>query len=272
MDLNEEGEEGDINFNENENEENLIQNEAEIDEQELDINNGEQGDEEDSNSDHRFPYIEDTSWIHWFCKLEGNEFFVEIDESFIKNKANLIGIKCKDYLNKILSSNAPAESSLNEDLEEELQGIKEVYGLIHKRFITTSKGLALMREKYLNGVFGRCPRVVCNKQVLIPVGLSEDLKYSKVKVYCPICCQVYKPSRYKGRNISLDGAYFGTSFAQIFFMNYPDLKPKIKEEKLYIPKLYGFKIFGMVGSKYYCKTREELFKKMDQLSISHEED
>ena len=40
-----------------------------------------------------------------------------------------------------------------DDLEEELQGIKEVYelyGLIHKRFITASKGLALMREIYLN--------------------------------------------------------------------------------------------------------------------------
>jgi hypothetical protein len=39
-----------------------------------------------------------------------------------------------------------------------------------------------------------------------------------------------------------------------------------------IPKLYGFKIFGMIGSKYYTKDRKELFKKMDQLGINHEED
>ena len=183
MDL---GDEGDINFNDND--ENLMQNEGELDEQELlDVDNAQQIDENDSESDHRFPYVEEGGWIHWFCKLEGNEFFVEIDEDFIKNKANLIGIKCKDYLKKLLSPNAPSDNSVNEDLEEELQGIKEVYGLIHKRFITTSKGLALMREKYLNGVFGRCPRVVCDKQVLIPVGLSEDTKYSKVQVYCPIC-------------------------------------------------------------------------------------
>ena len=268
MDL---GDDGDINFNEND--DNMMQNEGELDEQELlEGDNQQQMEENDSESDHRFPYVEDTSWIHWFCKLEGNEFFVEIDEEFIRNKVNLIGIKCKAYLPKLLSQNAPQENSVNEDLEEELQGIKEVYGLIHKRFITTSKGLALMREKYLNGVFGRCPRVVCDKQVLIPVGLSEDLRYSKVKVYCPICCQVYKPSRHKGRSISLDGAYFGTSFAQIFFMNYPDLKPKIKKEKVYIPKLYGFRIFGMVGSKYYTKNKEELYKKMDELNISHEEE
>ena len=36
----------------------------------LDVNNDEQIDENDSESDHRFPYVEDTSWIHWFCKLE----------------------------------------------------------------------------------------------------------------------------------------------------------------------------------------------------------
>ena len=54
-----------------------------------------------------------------------------------------------------------------------------------------------MREKYLNGVFGRSPRMTCNKQGFIPIGLSEDLRYSKVKVYCPIRCQIYKPSRYK---------------------------------------------------------------------------
>ena len=171
MDL---ADENDMNFVEND--ENMLQNEADIDEQELLEGDGaQQGEENDSESDHRFPYIEEGGWIHWFCKLEGNEFFVEIDEDFIRNKTNLIGIKCKAYLPKLLSPNPPTENSVNDDLEEELQGIKEVYGLIHKRFITTSKGLALMREKYLNGVFGRCPRVVCDKQVLIPIGLSEDL-------------------------------------------------------------------------------------------------
>ena len=37
---------------------------------------------------------------------------------------------------------------------EGLQAIKEIYSLIHKRFIFTPKGLTLMREKYLNGVYG----------------------------------------------------------------------------------------------------------------------
>ncbi len=66
---------------------------------------------------------------------------------------------------------------------ENVQQAKELYGLIHARFIQTSNGFALIREKFLNGVYGNCPRVLCNKQILLPMGLSEDLKYSRVKVF-----------------------------------------------------------------------------------------
>ena len=31
-------------------------------------------------------YIEEGGWIHWFCILEGNDFFVEIDEDLKKIK------------------------------------------------------------------------------------------------------------------------------------------------------------------------------------------
>ncbi len=65
---------------------------------------------------------------------------------------------------------------------ETVQQAKELYGLLHKGFIETSIGLALIREKYLNGIYGNCPRILCNKQNLLPMGLSEELKYSRVKV------------------------------------------------------------------------------------------
>ena len=66
----------------------------------------------------------------------------------------------------------------------------------------------------------------------------------------------------------MDGAYFGTSFPQIFFMAYPDLNPKVKKVKNYIPKLYGFRIFGKKGSKYFSKDKEELYEKMKKLNIN----
>jgi casein kinase II subunit beta len=59
----------------------------------------------------------------------------------------------------------------------------DLYGLIHARFIISSRGLHIMRAKFLNGVFGACPRVLCDRQLVLPVGMSEDLSISRVKVY-----------------------------------------------------------------------------------------
>ena len=39
--------------------------------------------------------ISDGGWIQWFCQLEGNEFFVEIDEEFFRSRSNLFGIPKK---------------------------------------------------------------------------------------------------------------------------------------------------------------------------------
>ena len=212
-------------------------------------------DENDSNSDNRFPEVSEGGWLEWFARLEGNEFLCEIDRDFITNKSNLIGIKCEQYLDTLLSPDAPNDAtSLTEEYLDTLQAVKEVYGKIHKRFIKTAKGLALIREKYLNGVYGTCPRILCDKQILLPIGLSEDEKFSRVKVYCPLCEEVYN-TRHQGFDI--DGAYFGTSFPQAFLMAYPDLNPKLKEYKGYIPKLFGFRIFGKLGSKYYTKDPEK---------------
>ena len=222
-------------------------------------------DENDSNSDNRFPEVSEGGWLEWFARLEGNEFLCEIDRDFITNKSNLIGIKCEQYLDTLLSPDAPNDAtSLTEEYLDTLQAVKDVYGKIHKRFIKTAKGLALIREKYLNGVYGTCPRILCDKQILLPIGLSEDEKFSRVKVYCPLCEEVYN-TRHQGFDI--DGAYFGTSFPQAFLMAYPDLNPKLKEYKGYIPKLFGFRIFGKLGSKYYTKDKKELKEKKKKLNI-----
>ena len=40
----------------------------------------------------------------------------------------------------------------------------------------------MMREKYLLGTFGNCQRVLCERQLVLPIGLSEELSTSRVKV------------------------------------------------------------------------------------------
>ena len=228
-----------------------------------------------SNNDKRFPVAEPTDWIHWFCKLKGNEYFVEVDEDFIKKEENLEGIDVKNYIKVILSERKTKDFNLTQELLRDLQEIRDIYGFIHKRFINTPEGLGLMREKFINGIFGYCPRMLCNKQVMLPVGLSEDMRYSQVKVFCPLCQEVYKPRDifygYSDKKIIKfdlpDGVFFGTSFPQSFLMHFPDLDPRINNTIKYIPKLYGFRIFGKYGSKYYSENKEELKKNLLKFNI-----
>jgi len=125
----------------------------------------------------------------------------------------------------------------------------DLYGLIHQRYILTKKGLLKMRVKYHYSMFGICPRLLCDKQEVVPIGLDEELSISRVKVYCPKCEDVYLP---RIKFVDIDGAYFGKSFPIIFFQTFPELIPD-EAKKLYIPKIFGFKIFGMTGSKYENK-------------------
>jgi casein kinase II subunit beta len=269
-----EGQEDFMNDNDIEKE---IQNELEEMKENKDDLIQEDESDDDSKSDKRFPVEEPNDWIHWFCKLKGNEYFVEIDEDFLKNKENLTGIKCNKFMKTLLSEKpSPTIKELTREIIEDLSELREVYGLIHKRFINTPLGLGLIREKFLDGVYGYCPRILCNKQVLLPVGLSEDMRYSQVKVFCPLCQEVYKPTDiFYGEQIGKklykfdlpDGVFFGTSFPQTFLLHFPDLDPRITNNEKYIPKLYGFRIFGKYGSKYYTKDQNELDKKLIELGI-----
>ena len=268
-----EGENGFLNGNEINNE---IENELEeMKDNKEEIQEDDESDD-DSKSDKRFPEPEKKDWIHWFCRLRGNEYFVEIDSDFLKDKENLVGINYEKFIKTLLGEKPKNLEILNREIIEDLTEIREVYGLIHKRFINTPLGLGLVREKFLDGIYGYCPRLLCNKQVMLPVGLSEDMRYSQVKVFCPLCQEVYKPrdifygyqSNKKIYKFDLpDGVFFGTSFPQTFLLNFPDLDPRNANNEKYIPKLYGFRIFGKYGSKYYTKDQKELDKKLIELGI-----
>jgi len=105
-----------------------------------------------------------------------------------------------------------------------------------------------MKEKYMLSAFSYCPRVLCERHNVLPIGVSEELSTSRVKVYCPRCQDVYIPRQ---KQLDIDGAYFGTSFPHIFLKQFPELLPKGPAK--FVPKIYGFKIFGMRGSKYELK-------------------
>lgn len=131
-----------------------------------------------------------------------------------------------------------------DDLTEEQTEIVEsaaemLYGLIHARYILTSRGLAQMVEKLNNVEFGRCPRVYCQGQPVLPVGQSDIPRTNTVKLFCAKCQDIYYPKL--SRHANIDGAYFGTTFPHLLYQTYPELVPT-KPSFSYVPRIFGFKI------------------------------
>ena len=217
---------------------------------------------------------ESISWIDWHCSVEGHEFLAsvsrieffiqpQVDPQFVKENFNQSGLKknfsnYSEALQMILG-----ESPESDDLEKEsfsvvYQQAFDLYGLIHARFIQTPKGLLQIKAKYDENLFGNCPRVQCGNQPVLPIGLSDDLNVAKVKIYCPKCEDIFVPKGQrsahstsgKGCKALLDGAYFGKSFPLIFLMNFQKLAPEFGPET-FTPSVFGFKICGQPGSKYF---------------------
>ena len=126
------------------------------------------------------------------------------------------------------------------------RSVQDLYGLIHARFILTKRGQDKMCRKYKQCEFGVCPLLTCEAQPVLPVGLKDDLGEQNVLVYCPRCKNVMVPavmacSRYE--EVELDGAYFGSTFPHLFFMQHPHmLPPPPLTIQPYVPKVFGFRV------------------------------
>ncbi|KAL9179210.1 hypothetical protein ACHAXT_008500 [Thalassiosira profunda] len=200
---------------------------------------------------------EDGSWIAWFCHLRGNEFFCEVDEDYIQDDFNLTGLNglvpYYDYaLDMVLDVEMPMEDSLTEEQQEIVESAAEMlYGLIHARYIVTNRGMHAMYEKYRSASFGRCPRVFCQGQPVLPVGLSDLPRNYTVNVFCPRCRGLFFPKSTRQANV--DGAYFGTTFPHLYLMTHPEMIPA-RPAQQYAPRVYGFRINR---SSLYYRNQEE---------------
>lgn len=158
-----------------------------------------------------------TGWIQWFISLSDHDFLLEVDREFLSDKMNLLGLrehfsskdKYKECLRLLSSAKVPSQEDLqNQKFLELNQDTSDLYCLVHNRFVQSAVGLAKIYSKYLQSGFGNCPRALCDRQKVLPVGPVDKLRVSRVKVFCPCCEESYLP---RFQNINLDGFFFGTS-------------------------------------------------------------
>lgn len=181
-------------------------------------------------------------WRDWFLSSRGNEYFCEIDEDYLTDRFNLTGLNTEvQYYQYALDLVTDVfDMEVDDQMREQIEvNARRLYGLVHARYIVTTRGLAKMLEKFKNGVFGKCPRVICESQHLLPMGQHDVSDTSNVKLYCAKCEDIYNPK--SSRHNSIDGAFFGTSFQNILFQIYPAMMPQ-KTQRRYEPRIYGFRV------------------------------
>lgn len=205
--------------------------------------------EESSESGH------DEPWIQWFCGLKGHNFFCEVEKSYIEDGFNLYGLRAcvsnfSDSLDLILDLVGPNDS----DDSNLTHSACTLYCLIHARYVVTSHGLDAMYNKYATKEFGFCPLVQCDRQPVLPVGITDEIGVDTVKLFCPKCQCIYHPLPLKSRNSHqstlnnignglVDGAAFGTTFPHLFLMTFGNLMPeKLPPGSKYIPRVFGFRV------------------------------
>lgn len=182
------------------------------------------------------------TFLPQFISSRGNEYFCEIDEDYITDRFNLTGLNTEvhyyqhalDLITDVFDLDC--EDDMRETIEK---SARHLYGLVHARYIVTTRGMAKMVEKFKKSDFGRCPRVMCESHPLLPFGPSDNPGLKTVKLYCAKCEDIYNPK--SSRHASIDGAYFGSSFHNILFQVYPALVPT-KSRRRYEPKIFGFKV------------------------------
>lgn len=146
---------------------------------------------------------QDERWIAVFLNKPGNQIFVEIDEQYLTDRFNLVGLNkyFDEKMSTMLRYMTDDENFLkseyprmnNHEIERLERNCAKFYGMIHARYILTYQGQYDMMTLYREFIFGKCPRTACESHPLLPLGLYDVPDKDTFKLYCPMCEDVYLP-------------------------------------------------------------------------------
>jgi len=163
-------------------------------------------------------------WIKQFCALPEHKWYAEISVGWAGDWFNNHGMseRFPDYqtaLGMVTDRHTGDWVTLSDAAHATITvQARQLYGLLHTRWITQVAGLAQMRRKHRKGVFGVCPRFNCHKQKLLPMGTTTKPGHHSVKLFCPKCRDIYVGPQ----AMRVDGAHFGPAFPHLFLAEFED--------------------------------------------------
>jgi casein kinase II subunit beta len=86
-------------------------------------------------------------WIPQFISSRGNEYFCEIDEEYLTDRFNLTGLNTEvTYYQYALDLVTDVfDFDCDDDMRDQIEkSARHLYGLVHARYIVTTRGLAKM--------------------------------------------------------------------------------------------------------------------------------
>ena len=135
-----------------------------------------------------------------------------------------------------------------------IRSLLQAYMFIHQYYVQ-NEGLDELCQKVLDGEFGYCPRVLCDKTTVLPYCKENNNERSRLRLYCPWCKQSYSRSEKinKVKNTSnslspqIDESFFGPGIHLKILQKYSQLNVDAPLKK-HEPKIYGYKIKGYYSS------------------------
>lgn len=85
--------------------------------------------------------------IFQFIAARGNEYFCEIDEDYLTDRFNLTGLNTEvQYYQYALDLVTDVfDMEVDDDMREQIEkSARHLYGLVHARYVVTTRGLAKM--------------------------------------------------------------------------------------------------------------------------------
>ena len=185
------------------------------------------------------------TWVDKFLSTPIGRYFIRVDQNYLRDQFNHYGLR-SEVENYRLAFDCIKGMYIPKEKQPEMwprdldHSAYILYGLLHRRYLMSPQGCDEMYNKFINGVYGKCPNVACRGQLCLPCGPSEQLNECKLCIFCPKCHEVYY-----GENPvtdKIDGAFFGQSYIMIFMKKFKDKIPRYAIVPQTPLRLFGFKI------------------------------